>query len=158
MYAEFCKNGIVDENDRYKRRRCKITGYLCRPTTFGNFGTSKCVLEPQYLDHPKTKQLIEVIKHVKPGMRVYMAYKMTGGIWGKVNIHTTGGTIKEILEDGMMLIKFDSIKCKWSESVHELTRSIKLEKEELEAILQKAAAELETEERIKKESGEEYEQ
>lgn len=155
MYPEFCKNGIVDENDMYKRRRCQITGYLCQPTKFASYGKAECVFEPRYLGHPETKKLIEVIKHVKPGMRVYMAYKMKGGIWGRVYIHTTGGTIEEITEDGTMWIRFDSIKCRWPASVHELTRSIKLEKEDLETILQMAAAELETEERIKKESREE---
>ena len=155
MYPEFCKNSVIDENDKYRRRRCQITGYLCKPTKFADFGQSECALEPQYLDHPKTKQLIKVIKHIKPGMRVYMAYKMTGHIWGKVNLHTTTGVIEEIKEDGTMLIQFNNIKCKWPASVHELGRNIKLKKEELEAILIKAAEKLEEEERIKKESREE---
>ena len=155
MNPEFCKNSVIDENDKYKRRRCQITGYLCKPTKFANYGRSECALEPKYLDHPDTKRLIEIINHVKPGMRVYMAYKMRGRIWGKTNLRTTSGTIEEIKEDGTMLIQFDGIKCKWPASVHELGRNIKLEKEDLEVILQKAAARQEEEERIKKESREE---
>lgn len=154
MYPEKCENSVVDENDKYKRRRCKVTGYLCRPTIFRNYGKSECIFEPQYLNRTPVKQLIKIIENLKPGMRVYWSYKTAAHTWAKTQIHTESGTIKEIQEDGGLVIAPDKMCCNWYASIHDITRSIKLKKEELDSILQKAVEELETEEQIRKESRE----
>lgn len=155
MYPEMCENSVVDENDKYKRRRCKVTGYLCRPTVFRDYGKSECIFEPQYLNRAAVKQLIKIIENLKPGMRVWWSYKTASHSWMKTQIHTATGVIKEIQEDGRLIITTNQFICDWKASIHDITRSIKLEKEDLEPIMQKVAEDLEAEERIRKETREE---
>lgn len=155
MKPENCENSIVDETDKYKRRRCKVTGYLCRPTVFRDYGKSECVFEPQYMNRTPVKQLARVIENIKPGMRVHWSYQTSAHTWAKTQIHTASGVIKEIAQDGRLIIAPDNMLGYHYASIHDITRSIKLKKEELGPILEKVVEELEIEERIRKESREE---
>ena len=156
MNPEKCENGVVDETDVYRRRRCKITGYLCKPTVYGEYGKAECVFEPQYLNRAEVKQLIRIIEGLKLGMRVHWLYKMKSHTWkDKMQIHAASGTIREITEDGKILITPDNLNYTEHTTIHKIGRRIKLNKEELESLLQNSADELELEERIRKESGEE---
>ena len=155
MHPMECENGVVDEKDKYKRRRCKATGYICRPTIWRDHGKAECIFEPQYMNRAAVKRLAKIIENVRPGMRVYWSYKTASHVWMKTQIRTASGTIKEIQEDGRLVIISEELKGNWYASIHDITRSIKLEKEELEPVLQRVEEELEIEERIRKESREE---
>ena len=87
---------------------------------------------------------------------MHWLYKMKSHTWkDKMQIHAASGTIREITEDGKILITPDNLNYTENTNIHKIGRRIKLNKEEMESLLQNSADELELEERIRKESGEE---
>ena len=152
MYEENCENSVLDAETG--KRRCKITGYVCKPTIWREHGKSECIFEPKYLQNKEVKRIRKVIENIQPGMRVYFSYRMQGPTWGKTILNTTGAQILEIEEDGRLVLKADDFVIKTrGYTIHDLTRSLKLDRKQLGPLLQQLEMELENEEQIQKESG-----
>ena len=161
MYVENCENSSLDEETG--KRKCKITGYVCKPTIWRDHGRAECIFEPQYLHREDVKRVRKAIENIQVGMKVHFSYRMQGQLWGKTIINTASAQIIEIKENGSLVLKVDGFVRKFEGySIYDLTRSLKLDKKQLGPLIKLMEEELEEEERRKKEVGqcpveEEYE-